>query len=147
MKSRNKSNQAMAPILRRKLLIRHKGLRQAKSEKMFPRKESHLLLETNGNQTKLLPLNQLFQNYKISHRIGILKTNMTGLENTSQDSWENYHFVASSHPGENTKFTNKWVASLYEYSIASGFLRFVSNYITFRAIQYIRKKVMPSPLQ
>ena len=63
--------------------------------KMFPRKESHLL-ETNGNQTELLPLNQLFQNYKTSHRTVILKTNITGSENTSRDSWENYHFVASS---------------------------------------------------
>jgi len=62
---------------------------------MFPQKESHLLLETNGNKTELLPLNQLFQNYKIYHRTGILKNNMTGSENTSRDIWENYHFVAS----------------------------------------------------
>jgi hypothetical protein len=33
MKSRNKSYPALAPILRRKLLIGHKGLRQAKREK------------------------------------------------------------------------------------------------------------------
>jgi hypothetical protein len=57
-----------------------------KVKKTFPRKESHLLLETNGNQTELLLLNQLFQNYKIYHRTGILKTNMTGSENTSRDS-------------------------------------------------------------
>jgi hypothetical protein len=73
------------------------GTMTGKKWKNVSWKESHLLLETNKNQRGLLLLNQLFQNYKICHRTGIFKTNMTGSENTSWDSWEIYQFLASSY--------------------------------------------------